>query len=402
MTEPARGTSGIEPFRLEVPEAELAELRARIAATRWPDEIPGVGWRYGVPGAYLRELADYWRDGYDWRRFESRLNELGQHTTTIDGARVHFLHHRSPEPDALPLILTHGWPGSVVEFLDVVEPLRDPRAHGGDPRDAFHLVIPSIPGYGLSGPTHEIGWDVRRIAAAWAVLMQRLGYPAYGAQGGDWGSWISWELGLTDPGHVVGVHVNMLATGPLEPGEVPTPAERAAMQRAAHFRRELSGYLKVQATRPQTLAYGLADSPVGQLAWIVDQFREWTDAAEVPEEAVDRDLMLTNVMLYWLTGTVASSARLYHEVRGAGGFRAHPPTTVPTGVAVFPADVVQPLRRVAERTANIVRWSQLDRGGHFAAMEEPDLFVAEVRAFFRLVRSGIPGNEPRRSGDPGR
>jgi epoxide hydrolase len=381
----------IRPFRIDVPQADLDDLRARLARTRWPDELPDVGWSRGVPLGYLQQLAVYWRDGYDWRKHEAALNEHPQFTTTIDGTGVHFLHVRSPEPDALPLILTHGWPGSVVEFLDVIGPLADPRAHGGDPADAFHLVIPSIPGYGFSGPTREAGWTTDRVAAAWKELMARLGYERYGAQGGDWGAFIAPELGRIDPEHVVGVHVNaatfgFIPFGPVGEEELATftDAENARVERLNRFLTEMNGYFQISATRPQTLAYGLTDSPVGQLAWIVEKFKEWTDSsAELPEDAVDRDHLLTNVMLYWLTGTAGSSARLYYEnMHGAAWGKQPSPT--PVGVAVFVEDVA--IRRYAEQGNNIVHWSEFDRGGHFAAMEAPDLLVGDVRAFFRELR----------------
>jgi pimeloyl-ACP methyl ester carboxylesterase len=382
-------TGEISPFRLDVAEEDLRDLRDRLARTRWPDELPGVGWDYGIPLEYVKELAEYWRTSYDWRKHEARLNEFPQFTTTLDRANVHFIHARSPEPDALPLIITHGWPGSIVEMLNVIGPLSDPRAHGGDPANAFHVVVPSIPGFGLSGPTQETGWDVRRVAAAWAQLMSRLNYPRYGAQGGDWGSRISWELGRIDPGHIVGVHVNMLVASPPEdPAELAdlSTEEKARLERLAYFQSELSGYMKIQATRPQTLAYALTDSPIGQLAWIVEKFKEWTDSEDAPEDAVDRDQMLTDVMVYWLTATAGSSARMYYEFVRSGGWGSPEPSTMPTGVAVFARDVAQPIRRTAERKNNIVRWSEFDRGGHFAAMEEPELLIGDVRAFFRRFR----------------
>jgi epoxide hydrolase len=379
----------IRPFRIGIPPADLDDLNDRLARTRWPDELPGTGWERGVPMGYLKELVEYWRTTYDWRAWEQRLNGIPQFTTTIDGQNIHFLHVRSPEPTALPLLVTHGWPGSVVEFLDVIEPLTDPRRHGADPADAFHLVIPSLPGYGFSGPTHDPGWNIRRIAQAFAGLMARLGYPEYGAQGGDWGSQVSRELGLVDADHVVGVHVNLFAAFP----SADTPDLDADEQRRlAHnnrYRGELSGYLLLQSTRPQTLAYALTDSPVGQLAWIVEKFKDWTDSAQVPEDAVDRDLLLTNVMLYWLTGTAGSSARLYQEAARSRGPLT--PSTVPTGVAVFPCDVLLPVRRLADRYDKVIHWTEFDRGGHFAAMEEPDLFVDDVRRFFRLVRPARQG-----------
>jgi epoxide hydrolase len=383
--------TAIRPFRIEIPQADLDDLRDRLHRTRWPDGLPGVDWTRGVPLGYLKELAAYWADGYDWRKQEARLNEFPQFTTTIDGANIHFLHVRSPEPDALPLILTHGWPGSIVEFLSVIGPLTDPRAHGGDPADAFHLVIPSLPGYGLSGPTHQPGWTTDRVAKAWAELMARLGYERYGAQGGDWGAFVAPQLGRIDPDHVVGVHLNaatfgFIPFGPVDPEELAsfTDAEKQRLERLnTSTAGPGNGYFEVQATRPQTLAYALTDSPVGQLAWIVERFKEWTWAAEVPEDAVDRDQLLTNVMLYWLTGTARSSAELYYENTHAG-FSGQQPGTTPTGVAVFAGDYA--IRRYAERTNHIVHWTEFDRGGHFAAMETPDLLVGDVRSFFRLVR----------------
>jgi pimeloyl-ACP methyl ester carboxylesterase len=400
MTSPSADSgSSVHPFRIDIPQGDLDDLHDRLDRARWPDELPGVGWAYGVPSDYLRELVRYWRHEYDWRAAEARLNEWPQFTTRIDGAHVHFAHVRSPEPDATPLIVTHGWPGSIVEFLDIVGPLTDPAAHGGDRADAFHVVLPSIPGFGFSGPTRETGWEARRITDAWAELMTRLGYERFGAQGGDWGAAISRELGRVHPGRVIGVHLNLLpgaqaATEPT-PGELEalSPRERertlTSWRRWAEWFRDGTGYFHVQSTRPQTLSYALTDSPVGQLAWIVEKFQEWTDSGQLPEEAVDRDRMLTNVMLYWLTGTAGSSARVYYERAHARGERIaapHEPSPTPTAVASFPGDPQIPLRHKAERTENIVRWTEFDRGGHFAAMEEPDLLVEDVRAFFRQLR----------------
>jgi epoxide hydrolase len=273
-----------------------------------------------------------------------------------------------------------------VELLGVIGPLTDPGRFGASRDDAFHIVAPTIPGFGFSGPTREPGWDVRRVAAAWATLMERLGYGRYGAQGGDWGSRISWELGRRDAAHVVGVHVNMLVAAIPPAGVDLTDDERARVAWRHHFEDEMSGYMRLQSTRPQTIAYALTDSPVGQLAWIVEKFKEWTDSDALPEEAVARDDILTDVMLYWLTATAGSSARLYYEFGRSGTFGPPEPTTTPTGVAVFPADVARPIRRFAEQANAIVHWSELDRGGHFAAMEEPDLLAGDVRAFFRRFR----------------
>jgi pimeloyl-ACP methyl ester carboxylesterase len=310
---------------------------------------------------------------------------------------VHFAHIRSPEPDATPLIITHGWPGSIVEFQEVAGPLTNPRAHGGDPADAFHLVVPSIPGFGFSGPTRETGWEFHRVAAAFAELMRRLGYRRYGAQGGDWGAAIARELGRIGTEEVIGVHLNLLPSGSAtsEPSAdelaALSPRERertlASWRRGQKWARDEQGYADIQSTRPQTLAYALTDSPVGQLAWIAEKFKQWTGAPERPEDAVDRDQLLTNVMLYWLTGTAGSSARIYYERAHAAYWGEPPqPSTVPTALAVFPHDNFVPLRHVADRTNTIVRWTEFDRGGHFPAMEEPELLVADVRAFFRDLR----------------
>lgn len=384
-------STAITPFRIDIAQRDLDDLRRRLTDARWPAEQPGAEWSRGVPVGYLRELAEYWRTTYDWRAAEAELNAFPQFTTEIDGQRIHFLHVRSARPDATPLLLTHGWPGSVVEFLDVIGPLTDPGAHGGDPDDAFHLVIPSLPGYGFSGPVTDAGWNPARIAAAWVELMTRLGYQRFGAQGGDWGAFITPEVGRAGGDRVIGVHVNAATVGFLPFGPVTdadkatmTVAELARLDRLAQFKGEGSGYFRIQATRPQTLAYGLHDSPIGQLAWIVEKFKEWTFPADgLPEAAVDRDRLLTNVMLYWLTGTAGSSAALYYEATHTRSWSSTPSTT-PTGVAVFAEDVA--IRRYAQGNAHIVHWSEFDRGGHFAAMEAPELLVGDIRAFFRGLR----------------
>ncbi len=375
----------IRPFRIEIPQADLDELRARLESTRWPDQVPDSGWDYGIPLDYVQQLAEYWRTSYDWRVHEQALNAFAQFTTGIDGQRVHFLHVSSPEPDAIPLIMTHGWPGSIVEFINIIGPLTNPRAHGADPADAFHLVVPSIPGYGFSGPTQDRGWNVHRIAQAWDELMRRLGYQRYGAQGGDWGSAISRELGLIAGDHIIGVHLNMLFPWvPEDPTDL-TDAERSRVETMRRFRATGIGYGAIQSTRPQTLAYGLTDSPAGQLAWIAEKFGEWTDDG-LPDEAVDRDQLLTNIMVYWLTRTAGSSARLYYEAARPGSSGPPKVSTAPTGLAVFAREIARPIRRFAELSNNIVHWTEFDRGGHFAAMEQPDLLVGDVRAFFSQLR----------------
>jgi pimeloyl-ACP methyl ester carboxylesterase len=383
----------MQPFRIDIPQAALDDLHRRLQDTRWPSELPGVGWQRGVPLRYLQQLAGYWRTTYDWRAAERQLNRFPQFTTQIDGANVHFLQVRSPEPAARPLILTHGWPGSVAEFLDVIGPLHDPGAHGGDPADAFHLVIPSVPGYGFSGPVAETGWDLMRVARAWAELMRRLGYDWYIAQGGDFGALVSLALAAVDHDHVAGAHVNFLPTPPSgDPAELDQLSEPdlARLQRASRFIQEQSAYMKLQATRPQTLAYALTDSPAGQLAWIIEKFKEWTDSGQVPEDAVARDRLLTNATIYWLTGTAGSSAQLYYEAADflptAPAPPSLPPLPVPLGEAVYPHDILLPIRRLADQGfPNIVQWSEFDRGGHFAAMEQPDLFVHDVRSFAHAI-----------------
>lgn len=374
----------ISPYRIDIPQGALDDLRDRLGRTRWPDELPGVGWDLGVPLDYLKGLAEYWATTYDWRGQEAALNEFAQFTTIIDDQNVHFLHVRSPEPEALPLLITHGWPGSIAEFLDIISPLVDPAAYGGDPADAFHVIAPSIPGFGFSGPTHETGWNTVRVARAWAELMRRLGYERYGAQGGDTGALVSPELGRIDPEHLAGIHVNNLLTFPSGQLDDLSDADQGRLKLMQRWQNEMAGYASIQSTRPQTLAYALTDSPAGQLAWIVEKFKEWTDpAAELPEDAVDRDRLLTDVSIYWLTATAGSSARLYYEGAKSWG-QANEPSAVPTGVAVFPMDIT--IRSIAESQHNIVHWTEFDRGGHFAAMEAPGLLVADVREFFRPLR----------------
>lgn len=376
--------SSIADFRIDIPQAALDDLHVRLRATRWPSASPEPGWGRGVPVLYLRRLADHWLHRYDWRANEARLNEFGQGLTAIDGQRVHFLHVRSPEPDALPLVLTHGWPGSIVEFTQIIGPLTDPRRFGGESDDAFHIVAPSLPGFAFSTPLSAPDWTHERIARAWVTLMDRLGYDRFGAHGGDTGRNVSPAIGRLAPDKVVGVHINGGLSLPADVDlESLTPAERARLESVRDLVRHGTGYADLQSTKPQTLAYALNDSPVGQLAWIVDKFKDWTDpAADLPERAVDLDQLLTNVTLYWLTGTGASSAHQYRAVRDEP--HVLDPAGVPTGVAVFPTDPA--IRSLLEREHRIVHWTEFDRGGHFAAMEAPDLLIGDLREFYRSLR----------------
>ena len=359
--------SALRPFRVEVPQADLDDLRERLDRVRWPDELPSVGWNLGIPLERMRELTTYWREKFDWRAQETALNRYPQYTTEIDGQNIHFLHVRSPNSRALPLILTHGWPGSVLEFLDVIGPL------SAD----FHLVIPSIPGFGFSGPTQAKGWDIHRIARAWAVLMEQLGYQRYGAHGGDWGSGISRALGAVAPAHVVGVHLTYLVTPPSGAGEPSlSPGDQARLAKIRQLQTRQPAYQALHATRPQTISYALADSPVGLLAWIAEKFTEWTD----PRSTITLDQILADVSIYWFTATAGSSARLANESP-----RGKVPCPVPVGVVVLPYDILQSVRPLAEQDYDIVHWTELDRGGHFSGLEVPDLLAADIGDFFGKV-----------------
>ena len=376
----------IAPFRIEVTEAELTDLRDRLERTRWPERETVGDWSQGIPLSYVQDVCEYWRTGYDWRRFETELNAIPQFRTTIDGLGIHFLHVRSPHDDALPLLLTHGWPGSVAEFMKVIDPLVDPTRHGGDASDAFDVVCPSLPGYGFSDKPAESGWGTGRIAGAWAELMARLGYRRYGAHGGDWGAIVTTQLANLDEGHLAGIHVTMPVAQPVNPddGGQLTDSEQAALAAFAEHRRWGTGYSKQQSTRPQTLGYSLVDSPAGQCAWILEKFWAWTDCDGHPENVLTRDELLDNVMLYWLPAAGASSARLYWE---SFRDRAFPVIGVPTGCSIFPKEVIRIPRSWAERRFTDLRmWHELDRGGHFAALEQPAILVEELRGFFRDLR----------------
>jgi pimeloyl-ACP methyl ester carboxylesterase len=383
---PGEGGDGlIRPFLVEIPEAQIDDRHDRLRRTRWPEAETVDDWSQGIPLSYVQELCRYWAEDYRWRETEQRLNALPQFLVAIDGLDHHFLHVRSPHPGALPLIITHGWPGSIVEFLKVIGPLTDPVAFGGDPSDAFDVVCPSLPGYGFSGHPGSTGWGIDRIARAWAQLMALLGYECYGAQGGDWGSMVTASLARQDPDHVAGIHLNMPVVGrDAMSMENLTAEEEATLAHMAEFQKWETGYSGQQSTRPQTLGYGLADSPAGQCAWIVEKFRAWTDCDGHPENVLTRDELLDNVMLYWLPGTGASSARLYWESYRNVDLSV---ISAPTGCSIFPNEVIRLSRRWAEKRFTDLRyWNELDRGGHFAAFEQPDLFVHELRSFFALVR----------------
>jgi pimeloyl-ACP methyl ester carboxylesterase len=382
-------TPTMTPFEVAIPDTDLEELQRRLASTRWPDPETCDGWNQGIPLHYAQELARYWQEQYDWRRFEEKLNGWPQFITTIDDTDIHLIHRRSPQDDALPVIISHGWPGSVVEFHKIIDALADPVAHGGEAGDAFHVVAPSLPGYGFSGKPTGTGTSVEKIGTMWGELMNRLGYDRYVAQGGDWGSIITQSMGLTETENCAGIHITLPVVAP-DPDTMDqlTPGEQSALEAMSFYSEWDSGYSKQQSTRPQTLAYGLADSPVGQMAWIVEKFYAWTDCerdgVSHPENALTRDELLDNVMLYWLTNSGGSSARLYWE-----SFRnpSMEPIDMPVGCSMFPKEIFRCSRRWAERRfSNLIHWNEPDRGGHFAALEQPDIFIQEVRDCFRALR----------------
>lgn len=375
----------LEPFTVAIDDAVLADLRRRIAETRWPEPAPVSDWSQGVPIAALRNLCDYWQRDYDWRRCETALNAFPQFRTEIDGIDIHFLHQRSAAPDALPIILTHGWPGSVLEFLKVIGPLTDPAGHGAAGAQAFHVVAPSLPGYGFSGRPGVTGWGVEKTASAWITLMRRLGYARFVAQGGDWGAAVTTSIAMQKPPECAAIHLNMPLVFPEESDFADlTPAEQDAVARMGYYQDQNSGYAKLQGTRPQTIGYALADSPVGQAAWIYEKFQAWTDNDGAPESALTRDEMLDDITLYWVTNTAASSARLYWE--SANAFKAQR-IDLPVGASIFPKEIFRPSRRWAERSyPHLIHWNEPDKGGHFAAFEQPGLFVDELRACFSKLR----------------
>ena len=378
----------MQKFTVHIPDEAIADLHRRLDHARWPDQVNDADWSYGTDLDYLRELCRYWRSDFDWRAQEKELNRFNQFRTEVDGQVLHFIHQRSRHEDAQPIIITHGWPGSVVEFLKVIEPLIDPEAHGGVAENAFHVVCPSLPGFGFSPAATASGMDPKRIAALQAQLMAQLGYDSYIAQGGDWGSMISSQMGRQDPEHCRGVHLNMIFAMPPEGEENPmegvTEAELQAMQRSEQFNKEGMGYFHIQSTKPQTLAYALNDSPVGVAGWIVEKFRAWSDCGGEVEKIYTKDEILTNIALYWFTGTPGSSARIYYETMHSEQDTSR--VEVPTGAAIFPVELVRAPRRWADLSYNIVHWSEMERGGHFAAMEVPKLFVQDVRAFAAVLR----------------
>jgi pimeloyl-ACP methyl ester carboxylesterase len=377
----------IEKFTVRVEEAVLDDLKERLARTRWPDQMDGVGWDYGSELGAVRELCEYWRDKFDWRRVEAELNRYEQGTTQVDGQKLHFLHARSKHANAFPLVITHGWPGSILEFTKILGPLTDPTAHGGSERDAFHVVCPSIPGYGFSGPTNDRGWDVQRVAEAEIELMKRLGYAKYGAQGGDWGAMISTQIARMDPAHCAGLHLNMAIAFPAPDAPPLTELEQKWVADFAAFQAGETGYQQIQGTKPQTLGYGLTDSPAGLCAWIVEKFRTWSDCGGNLESVYTKDELLANVTLYWVTKTINSSMRLYYETMKSGRIGVlQGKIEVPTALAVFPKEIYKPPRAWAEKVYAVKQFSVFEKGGHFAAMEQPAALVADVRKFFATVR----------------
>ena len=375
----------ITPFKIQVSDGELEDLQRRLAATRWPDEEPVSDWSQGIPRAYLKEVVAYWREKYDWRAREAHLTSFAQFKAEVDGLCIHFIHVRSPEEDALPLVMTHGWPGSIVEFHKVIGPLTDPVAHGGRAEDAFHVVCPSLPGYGFSDKPTTTGWSISRIADTWGALMQKLGYDRYVAQGGDWGALVTTCIGAQDPEHCIGIHLNMPIAPPTpESMDNLTQFEQDALASINDYGERGSGYSKQQSTRPQTIGYALADSPAGQAGWILEKFHGWTDCDGHPENVLTRDELLDNVMLYWLPGNGASSARLYWESFNSPPFDA---VDVKVGASIFPKEIFRSSERwVKARFPNTVYFNTLEKGGHFAAFEQPETFVDEVRACMRHMR----------------
>ncbi|RHW26240.1 epoxide hydrolase [Nocardioides immobilis] len=379
--------TAVEAYEIRVPDEELEDLRRRLRDARWPEKETVDDWSQGVPLSYLREVCEYWANEYDWRRVESRLNSFGSFRTVVDGIGIHALHVRSPEPDAMPLVMTHGWPGSIVEFLDVIGPLTDPASHGGDPKDAFHVVVPSMPGFGFSDKPTASGWTTEKIADAWIEIMARLGYDRFAVQGGDYGALISQNIAQAQPEQVIALHLSSPTRFPRPEETAENDAERAALARVQKYLDEEVGYAKVQMTRPQTIGYGLADSPVGQAGWLLQGFWQWTDFEEHISEVFTLDQLLDNVMMYWVTNSGASSARAYWESYASSLKYADSPVTVPMGMSVHPADITRLSRRWVEKEFTDIRyWTEVPKGGHQGAFEQPAQFTDEVRTFFRMFR----------------
>ena len=377
-------SEAVEPFHISVPETEILSLRRRLDDTRWPEKETVTDWSQGVPIAMLHSLCEHWRTAYDWRRCEARLNAFPNFRTELNGLGVHFIHARSPDPNALPLLITHGWPGSIIEFLKIIGPLTDPAAHGAPGARAFHVIAPSLPGYGFSDKPVAPGWGVERIADAWIALMRRLGYGRFVAQGGDWGAAVTTAIGIARPPECAAIHLNMALIFPEKSDFAElTPAEQATVERLLFYRKHDSGYAKLQNTRPQTIGYALADSPIGQAAWIYEKFHAWTDNNGAPESALSRDEMLDAITLYWLTNSATSSARLYWE---SLPFFKTQRVEMPVGVTIFPREIFRPSRRWAERSfPQLIYWNEPPKGGHFAAFEQPELFVTELRNCFATI-----------------
>jgi pimeloyl-ACP methyl ester carboxylesterase len=377
------------PFQIHVAEEVLIDLRERLARTRWPDELPEAEWDYGTHLAYLQQLVSYWYEGYDWRAQECLLNTFPQCTTEIDGIHLHYLHVKGKGPHPIPLLILHGWPGSFFEMYKIIGPLSDPASYGGDPVDAFDVVVPSLPGYAFSGPTKVRGVTVTRIAEVFAVLMHDLGYQRFAAQGGDWGLYITGTLGRIYSDRIIGIHLNMQPARSVLSQQTTNEAEKSWREQRSQLLRDESGYSHMHETRPQTLAYGLNDSPVGLAGWMVEKFRAWSDCHGEIESVFTKDELLTNIMLYWVTQTINSSTRLYYETAHQGYASYARRVEVPTGVAVFQDELPVPPRSLAERLYNIQRWSQMQAGGHFAALEQPQALVEDIRAFFRPLRNDV-------------
>lgn len=379
----------VRPFTIRVADEVLADLRRRLAATRWPDAVEDAGWDYGTNEDYLKGLVAYWRDDFDWRAQEATLNHFAQYRADIDSVGVHFVHERGRGPHPLPLIITHGWPSSFAQMLKIVPLLTDPARYGGDPADAFDVVVPSLPGFGFSDRPRERGMNGERVAELWARLMvDALGYRRFAAAGGDIGSGITRRLALAHPELLVGIHLTDVGY-PVSDWPDLSDAERRYLDAVRDWSAREGAYMALQATKPQTLAYGLTDSPAGLAAWIVEKFRAWSDGDGDVERRFSKDDLLTTIMIYWATGTINSSVRLYYENRRIAPLTPEQRSDVPAGVAIFPKDLALPPREWAERSLRVERWTEMPRGGHFAAMEEPDLLVEDVRAFFRPLRATL-------------